>query len=55
MDIDEIQGLKLPDKKSLSFFHKNVCSLNKNFDDLEYLLNAETNHLIAMGLEPTTT
>ena len=29
-DIDEIQALKLHDK--------NECSLNKNFDDLEYLL-----------------
>ena len=38
-DIDEIQALKLYDKKnSLSFFHINACSLNKNFDDLEYLL-----------------
>ena len=38
-DIDEIQALKLHDKKnSLSFFHINACSLNKNFDDLEYLL-----------------
>ena len=37
--IDEIQVLKLHDKKnSLSFFHVNACSLNKNFDDLEYLL-----------------
>ena len=39
-DIDEIQALKSYDKKnSLSFFHINACSLNKNFDDLEYLLN----------------
>ena len=38
-DIDEIQALKLYAKKnSLSFFHINACSLNKNFDDLEYLL-----------------
>ena len=25
--------------KSLSLFHINVCSLNKNFDDLQHLLN----------------
>ena len=37
-DIDEIQALKLLDKKILSFFHINACSLNKNFDDMEYLL-----------------
>ena len=38
-DIDEIQALKSYDNKnSLSFFHINACSLNKNFDDLEYLL-----------------
>ena len=38
-DIDEIQALKLHDKsKSLSFFHVNACSLNKNFDNLECLL-----------------
>ena len=42
--IDEIQALKLQDKKnSLSLFHINACSLNKNFDDQEYLL---ANHLI---------
>ena len=38
-DIDEIQTLKFPKKhKSLSLFHINACSLNKNFDDLEHLL-----------------
>ena len=38
-DIGEIQALKLHDKsKSLSFFHVNACSLNKNFENLEYLL-----------------
>ena len=35
-DIDEMQALKLHDKKTP--FHINACSLNKNFDDLEYLL-----------------
>ena len=38
-DIDQIQTLKFPKKnKSLSLFHINACSLNKNFDDLEHLL-----------------
>ena len=37
--MNEIQLLKIGNKnKSLSMFHINVCSLNKNFDDLEYLL-----------------
>ena len=38
-DIDQIQSLKFPQKeKPLSFFHINACSLNKNFDNLVYLL-----------------
>ena len=38
-DKDEIQTLKIPNKsKSLSMFDINICSLSKNFDDLEYLL-----------------
>ena len=37
--INEIQSLKVTNKnESFSMFHTNVCSLNKNFDDLEYLL-----------------
>ena len=39
IDNDEIKALKSRDKKnSLSFFHINARSLNKNFDDLEYRL-----------------
>ena len=38
-DIYQIHSLKFSQKeKSLSLFHINVCSLNKNFDDLVYLL-----------------
>ena len=38
-DIDQIQSLKFSQKeKSLSFFNIDACSLNKNFDDLVYLL-----------------
>ena len=38
-DIDQIQSLKFSQKqKSLSFFDIDACSLNKNFDDLVYLL-----------------
>ena len=40
-DIDEIQKLKIPNKeKCLSLFHINVCSLSKNFDDLQHLLKS---------------
>ena len=39
-DIDQIQTLKFPSKhKSLALLHINACSLNKNFDDLDHLLN----------------
>ena len=35
-----MHNIKIPHKnKSLSPFHINVCSLNKNFDDLQHLLN----------------
>ena len=35
LDIDEIQKMKIePD--SVSLFHINSCSLNKNFEDLDY-------------------
>ena len=37
LDIDEIQKMKT-EPNSLSLFHINCCSLNKNFEDLEYLL-----------------
>ena len=38
-DIDQLQTLKFSEKnKSLSLFHINACSLNKNFDDLQHLL-----------------
>ena len=41
-DIQEIQTLKLSNKsKALSMFHINTCSLNKTFDDLEYLLKTK--------------
>ena len=39
-DIEEMRNIELPHKnKSLSLFHINACSLNKNFDDLQHLLN----------------
>ena len=39
LDVDEIQKMKI-EPNSLSLFHINSCSLNKNFEDLEYLLKA---------------
>ena len=37
-DIDELQKLKIPNKEnSLSLFHINSCSLNKNFEELQNL------------------
>ena len=39
LDIDEIQKMKI-EPTSLSLFHINSCFLNKNFQDLEYLLKA---------------
>ena len=39
-DIEEIYNIEIPHKnKLLSLFHINACSLNKNFDDLQHLLN----------------
>ena len=35
-----MHNIQIPYKnKSLSLFHINACSLNKNFDDLQHLLN----------------
>ena len=38
-DIDEIQKMKI-EPGSLSLFNKLLCFLNKNFEDLGYLLKA---------------
>ena len=39
-DIEEMHNIVIPHKnKSLSLFHINACSLNKNFDDLQHLLS----------------
>ena len=39
-DIDEMLNFETPHKnKPLSLFHINGCSLNKNFDDFQYLLS----------------
>ena len=46
-DIEEMHNIQIPHKnKSLSLFHINACSLNKNFDDLQHLLNCTKKVLI---------
>ena len=39
LDVDETQKMKIK-PNPLSLFHINSCSLNRNFEDLEYLLKA---------------
>ena len=39
-EIEKMQNIEIPhNNKSLSLFHINACSLNKNFDDLQHLLS----------------
>ena len=43
-DVEQMRTLKIP-MNSLKVFHINACSLNKIFEDLEYLLkSANINH-----------
>ena len=43
-DIDQLQTLKeFTDKSSLSLFHLNTCSLSKNIDDFEHLIQSTKN------------
>ena len=43
-DINWMHNIKIPQKnKSLSLFHINACSLNKNFDDFQHLLSSTKN------------
>ena len=43
-----MHNIEIPHKnKSLSLFHINACSLNKNFDDLQHLLSCTK--IIAIG------
>ena len=44
-DIDEIHNVEIPNKnKSLSLFHINACSYNRNFDDHQHLLSWAKNN-----------
>ena len=45
-DIEEMHNIEIPhNNKSLSLFHINACSLNKNFDDLQHLLSCTKKNL----------
>ena len=53
-DIDEIQTLKkLNSKRTLSLFHINSCSLPKNIEDLEYLLNSTSINFDVIAISET--
>ena len=53
-DIDELQQLKIPNKeKSLSLFHINSCSLNKNFEELQNLLQSANTQFDVIAITET--
>ena len=52
--IDEIQTLnKRNSKRNLSLFHINSCSLSKNIEDLEYLLNSTVINFDVIAISET--
>ena len=55
-DIDELQQLKIPNKEkslSLSLFHINSCSLNKNFEELQNLLQSTNTQFDVIAITET--
>ena len=53
-DLNEIKPLnKLINKSSLSLFHLNTCSLSKNFEDLEYLLDSTNLNFDVIAISET--
>ena len=55
-DIDELQTMimKMPNKdKSLALFHINACYLNKNFNELEYLLSCTNKNFDVIAMSET--
>ena len=53
-DVDEIQTLKKPNNRcTLSLFHINLCSLSKNIEDLEYLLNSTSVNFDVIAISET--
>ena len=53
-DIEEMRNIEIPHKnKSLSLFHINACSLNKNFDDLQHLLTCTKKKIDIIAISET--
>ena len=53
-DIDEMHNVKIPSKnKSLSRFHINACSFNKDFDNVQHLLSCTKNNFDIIGVTET--
>ena len=53
-DLGEVQSMKIPNKNScLSLFHINTCSLNKNFEDLEYLIKSTYTNFDIIAISET--
>ena len=53
-DIEKLHNMKIPNKnKSLSLFHVNPCSLDKNFDDHQHLLSCTKNDFDITAISET--
>ena len=53
-DIDELQQLKIPNQEnSLSLFHIKSCSLNKNFEELQNLLQSKNINFEVIAITET--
>ena len=53
-DIEEMHNIEIPhNNKLLSLFHINACSLNKNFDDLQYLLSCTKKNFDIIAISET--
>ena len=49
-----MHNIEIPHKnKSLSLFHINACSLNKNFDDLQHLLSCTQKNFDIIAISET--
>ena len=49
-----MHNIKIPHKnKSLSLFHINACSLNKNFDELQHLRNCTERNFDIVAISET--
>ena len=53
-DIEEMHNIEVShNNKSLSLFHINPCSLNKNFDDLQHLLSCTKKNFDIIAISET--